>query len=265
MDLSKRATRWIAAVAVGALALAGCGDDDSDASTDTTVAEATTTAAPSEELTELCAVAQEIYEADSFPTPEQIERYRAVAPDELQESIELAGAAIVDSGDDFVALFNALAKDDVEAATTELDAYEEANCAIPHSEDDSLPEGAVRDVEDDANQVAVTATDYAFEVDGEVTAGRTTFTVTNNGAEAHFLGIGKLKDGVTVDQALEAEDPATVLDGEWDTNLASAGGDEESVTFDVEPGEYALVCFIPDAEGTPHAFLGMVTPLTVAS
>ena len=46
--------------------------------------------------------------------------------------------------------------------------------------------------------------------------------------------------------------------------MASGGGDEESITFDVEPGNYGLVCFIPSADGTPHAMLGMMNEITVA-
>jgi hypothetical protein len=263
----KRTTfvRWCAPLLALGLLASACGDDDDDTSADSTTPEETTTLPPSEELTELCALAQEMYDQDSFPTEAQIEQYRGLAPESLQDSISVAGDAIVEAGDDVVAFFVAVADDEVEAANTEINAFEEANCGIPHSEDNVLPEGASREEEDDANKVAVTAIEYDFTYDEPIEAGRTSFVLTNDGAEAHFLGVGKLKEGVTLDDALQSEDSSAVLDGEWDSDLAAPGGDDEEViTFDLEPGEYAFVCFIPSADGTPHAFQGMAKAFTVA-
>jgi hypothetical protein len=36
------------------------------------------------------------------------------------------------------------------------------------------------------------------------------------------------------------------------------------LTFDVTPGSYGMVCFIPDAQGEPHLMLGMQKEFTVA-
>ena len=44
---------------------------------------------------------------------------------------------------------------------------------------------------------------------------------------------------------------------------APGGDDEEVITFDLEPGTYALLCFIPSADGTPHTALGMHAELIV--
>jgi hypothetical protein len=35
-------------------------------------------------------------------------------------------------------------------------------------------------------------------------------------------------------------------------------------TLHLEPGSYVAVCFVPAADGTPHALKGMVTPFTVS-
>jgi plastocyanin len=84
----------------------------------------------------------------------------------------------------------------------------------------------------------------------------------NEGVEAHFLGIVKLAEGVTLEQFMSAEDSEGMTEGEWGTRIASAG-DEEAITFDVEPGTYGLFCFLPTVDGTPHAMLGMVEEITV--
>jgi hypothetical protein len=82
-------------------------------------------------------------------------------------------------------------------------------------------------------------------------------------AEAHFMLVLKLAEGVTLEEAIESEGDEGTIDGEWETNLAAAGGDEEVITFDVEPGNYALPCFLPSSDGTPHADLGMQHEFTV--
>ncbi len=112
--------------------------------------------------------------------------------------------------------------------------------------------------------IDVVATDYAFTVPPRATRGRTSFVLTNDGKEAHFLSINKLMDGVTLDEAMMSEDPSTVTDGSWETNLAAPGGnDEEVITFDLESGTYALFCFIPGPTGEPHAALGMHAQIIV--
>ena len=106
------------------------------------------------------------------------------------------------------------------------------------------------------------ATEYAFQI-GDVAPGRTSFVLVNDGAETHVMEIVKLADGVTFDEALATEDHETTIAGLWETGLAAPGGDEEAVTFDLEPGNYALACYIPAADGTAHLSLGMQHQFTV--
>ena len=69
-------------------------------------------------------------------------------------------------------------------------------------------------------------------------AGRTSFVLTNDGHEAHFLLVVKLAEGVTLEQALRREDDADDR-GRLETGLAAPGGeDDEVITFDLEPGNY---------------------------
>lgn len=41
-------------------------------------------------------------------------------------------------------------------------------------------------------------------------------------------------------------------------------GETAVITADLAPGEYGMICYLPDANGTAHAELGMVTQFTVA-
>jgi hypothetical protein len=267
-------------VLVGALA-AGCGDDDDDNDAggavettsaagddaggggDTTIdGEATVSSGAGDANAELCAIATEIANAQGFPTAEQLTRYQELAPPEITPEVDALVANMLPVIDDPVALFNVLADDESDAQDAAISAFEESTCGIPQ-DDAALPEGATAEVEPGAVRVDVTAVEFTFELAGPVAAGRTSFVVTNEGAQAHYLGVAQLAEGATIDDVLAADDPTGVIAAEWDTGLAAAGGDEEVVTLDLEPGEYAMLCFLPDADGTPHAFQGMAVPFTV--
>ena len=56
---------------------------------------------------------------------------------------------------------------------------------------------------------------------------------------------------------MAADDASEMIEGDWSTDLAAPDGvDDEVITFDLEPGNYAAV-FRVRADGTPHAFMGM--------
>ena len=238
-------------IAVGAalvLALTACGDDSD-----------TEAAAASDEL---CALATELFEQDDFPSTEQLQRYQQLAPESIADAVHDVSEPLIASDGDLVESFKVLADDDIEAAIAEIDAFEEETCGIPHSEDAALPEGSTREIEQDAARVDVHATDYAFAI-GDVAAGRTSFVLVNDGAETHVLEIVKLADGVTFAEALAADGDEGTLVGYWVTGMAAPGGDEEAITFDLEPGNYVLACYIPNADGTSHLELGMQHQFTV--
>ena len=130
----------------------------------------------------------------------------------------------------------------------------------PLRETNPLPAGTTREIEPDAVRVDVRATEYAFHI-GDVAPGRTSFVLVNDGAETHVLEIVKLADGVTFEEALAAEEGEAPFTGLWETGLAAPGGDEEAVTFDVEPGNYALDCYIPAADGTSAHVPRHATPI----
>ncbi len=267
-----RVRLMFAGVAVTALVAAGCGDDSDDqaSSTSTTAAAAETTEAVGGEDaaslvgTEYCDAAEEMFNSDSTPTVDQLEQAQELAPEPIADVIDSAATALIPVADDPVQFFAVLAGDEVENAVAEINAFEEEACGLPHSEQGApLGEGGSRELESGATDVDVVASEYTFDIP-TVSAGRTSFVLTNEGEEAHFLMIFKLAEGVTLDQALQSEDDSSV-EGAWSTLLAAPGGeDEEVITFDVEAGDYGAVCFISGADGQPHVASGMAVPFTVA-
>lgn len=273
---NRRGIRIAAAGAALALLVAACGDDD-DAATTTTAAadEATTTTAADGgggdgEFAELCALAEEMFNQEDFPTAAQAEQYQELAPEEIQDAVAIAAPAVIDNEGDLVASLAAFADDEVEAALDEINAFEEDECGIPHSEEETeLPEGVTREIEDDATRVDIVASEYTFDIPEGLTAGRASFVLTNEGQEAHFMIIAKIAEGHTLDEALafegDPEEAGLIEPGSAESDLAAPGGeDEEVLTFELTPGDYGMVCFLPGPDGTPHAFSGMAIPFTVS-
>lgn len=126
--------------------------------------------------------------------------------------------------------------------------------------DGALPEG----------EMELTLQDFAFVGVDTLSAGQHTLTVTNQGPQPHEATIVKLADGVTVD-ALRGMFTATEPPPDGPPPFTSAGGiagiaagTTATLDVDLEAGEYAWICFIPDpATGKAHAALGMIGGLTV--
>jgi hypothetical protein len=164
-------------VTLSVVTMAGCGDDDetTDATAAPAVSEApaateapTATQAPDatgapsaaqeSAYPELCALAEEMFAQESFPTEEQLTQYQELAPPELADAVEAAAAPLIAAGDDPVAMLNAFGNDTVEAAVVEIDAFETEQCGIDHG--DPPGDGTwTQEIEDDATRVDVTATD----------------------------------------------------------------------------------------------------------
>lgn len=118
------------------------------------------------------------------------------------------------------------------------------------------------------NQVSFTAVDYGFNGPDTIPAGMTGITMVNEGQELHHQQLVKLAEGMTADDLLaellsgEAgpTPPGIVLTGGVSILSPGISG---SITVNLAPGNYLMLCFIPNAEGNPHVALGMVKPLTV--
>jgi hypothetical protein len=115
--------------------------------------------------------------------------------------------------------------------------------------------------------VTITASDFAFDAPDQIPSGLTTIRLVSAGKEMHHVSLVKLNDGKTIAdfmQTLKAPGPppswAVARGG---VNPPAPGGSTE-VIQNLEPGRYALICFIPSPDGVPHFAKGMVRALTVA-
>jgi hypothetical protein len=113
----------------------------------------------------------------------------------------------------------------------------------------------------------VTAIDYGFRAE-ELPSGEVEIDFENSGDEPHHLIAAPLKGDATaadVEQAIKSEKGQPPIDEKGTQNTAVLeGGEDQVVTLDLEPGRYALLCFISDREGgPPHALKGMVDEVEV--
>jgi len=121
------------------------------------------------------------------------------------------------------------------------------------------------------NVVHVVAKDFSLEAPAQIPAGLTTLHLMNEGKEIHQAQILKLTDGKTYadfSAALKAMKPGAPPPS-WvvpagGPNAAPPGG-TAAATSTLEPGNYALICFIPSTDGVPHAMKGMMTGLVVTA
>lgn len=114
--------------------------------------------------------------------------------------------------------------------------------------------------------VTIKLSDYAFEITGPLTAGRHVVRIEDAGPQMHELVLVKLEPGKTVQQMaawLEkpvGPPPGSLLNGASPMTVGVAN----TTTLDLTPGDYGLICFVPDAkDGKPHIAHGMVKQITV--
>ena len=119
------------------------------------------------------------------------------------------------------------------------------------------------------NVVTITASEYKFEMPDQIPAGLTTFRLSDTGKEIHHATLIKLDSGKTVNDlvtGIKNMKPGTPPPG-WVIPSggpnAVAPGSSVALTAVVQPGNYAVVCFIPDSKGVPHVAHGMAKALTV--
>jgi hypothetical protein len=117
-----------------------------------------------------------------------------------------------------------------------------------------------------ANPVTFTAADYHFSGPSEIPAGLTVFRLANQGKELHHLVIARLEESRTVDSLLAAlkqpGPPPPWLRFVGGPNATEPGAESNASTL-MEPGHYAVICFIPTAAGVPHVAKGMIASLEV--
>ncbi len=116
--------------------------------------------------------------------------------------------------------------------------------------------------------VQVDLADYSFTLSKEITAGPHTLKIVNAGVQPHEMFIAKLDSNKTAQQLLQyvmtgmhGRPPALPLGG----SSGMVPGAHAYFTLDFQPGNYALICFVPDGkDGKPHAMHGMVKQIHVS-
>jgi len=115
--------------------------------------------------------------------------------------------------------------------------------------------------------VKVKMFDYSFQFSKPVKAGAHTFRFTNIAKQPHEIELFQLAPGKTLPELIswlsgpmKSQPPAKPMGGVM--NVPPGGKAEVRVT--TTPGQWAAVCFIPDAkDGKPHFMKGMQYAFTV--
>lgn len=110
----------------------------------------------------------------------------------------------------------------------------------------------------------VTLGDFSFALTGELAAGEQTIRFLNSGEQAHEAFLVRLEEGKTTEDYLNTPPgempPGTSLGG----ITGIAPDDSQYIVVNLEPGTYALYCFLPDmASHAPHFALGMMQEIVI--
>jgi len=112
----------------------------------------------------------------------------------------------------------------------------------------------------------MTLVDYGFQFSQPLQAGKQTIRVRNTAAQGHEVVIVRLAPGrqgadmLAWLEKMEGPPPGTPVGG----TTPMAQGEENLITLNFTPGEYALLCFVADAKsGKPHFVHGMIQQITV--
>ena len=115
------------------------------------------------------------------------------------------------------------------------------------------------------NMVTFSARDFAFEGPDTIPAGLTMFHLNASGNDLHHVQLLKLEEGKTYEDftaALKAGGPPAWAKPYGGVNPPAPGG-MAIATQTMEPGNYAVVCFVDGPDRIPHIMKGMMKPLTV--
>lgn len=111
--------------------------------------------------------------------------------------------------------------------------------------------------------------EYRFEGPDTVPAGWVTFRITNGGRELHQLQVVRLTDKKSIPDVILAltdhpDEIPSWLQPLGGPNGVMPGG-KARATIRLAPGQYTLLCLIPDKDGVFHVIRGMHKAITVAS
>jgi hypothetical protein len=119
--------------------------------------------------------------------------------------------------------------------------------------------------------ITTSESDYKFDIPASIAAGNHTFKVVNSGPQPHEIELVRLAPGKTMKDFGEFIEKAYADkvdvpprgDGIGGVSAIMPGA-TEYFTANVTPGNYVMLCFLPDAkDGKPHLEHGMVKEFTV--
>ncbi|MFN8572942.1 MAG: hypothetical protein U0132_12915 [Gemmatimonadaceae bacterium] len=119
------------------------------------------------------------------------------------------------------------------------------------------------------NVVHVTASDFTFQMPDTIPAGMTTLVLQNSGTTLHHVQLLRLKDGKRLTdlqagmKSMKPTDPPPPWVEEAGGVNTPEPGSQSSATVMIEPGTYAVVCFVDTPDKVPHLMKGMMKELTV--
>lgn len=118
------------------------------------------------------------------------------------------------------------------------------------------------------NMVTFTAKEFSFEGPDTIPAGLTMFHLTDAGQQLHHVQILKLEQGKTfADFQAGVKSMASGPPPAWVVMYGGVNppppGETTTAMQVMEPGNYAVVCFVEGADHVPHLAKGMMKSLTV--
>jgi hypothetical protein len=212
------------------------------------------------------AITSDVYRGQQFGTGEPISAtlYAELAPTLLQlehRIVELRDITVVDS----------------QTVTTEVTytvAYQQRTGVWTFTQDrvDGLlswvlasEEAVEPSVADGATVLDVTMQDDAYTIEGDATTGPdVTIELTNRDGEDHEALVLSLAENTETGALLRNPGP-TFPEGVTFIGQATVAAEAEGtlVLANLPPGDYTIVCLLPDENGLPHLSLGMETTFTV--
>ena len=116
--------------------------------------------------------------------------------------------------------------------------------------------------------LTVNMLEFAFTIPDEVEPGEQLWEVQNVGEQVHHMILVKILEGRTFDDVMafmESEEGEPPFEEIGYTAVLSPNA-SNYVAYDLEPGSYVALCFLPDYEtGQPHVMLGMIDTFTVSA
>ncbi len=110
------------------------------------------------------------------------------------------------------------------------------------------------------SNVSIQLVDYAFSLRGPLSVGQQVIRVENTGVQPHEIALVKLASGKTIDDVLawiqSPQGPPPIQENKGGVS-ALASGMEAFFEVVLEPGEYALLCFVTAPNGRSHIHHGM--------